>query len=231
MGILDEVIQMRNQGVPDEQIISSLQQQGVSPREITDALGQAQIKNAVAGENQEIPMPSQELPSEDVQGEYDPQYQGAYENTPPQEEVYMQQQYQQPMQGQEYYEQDLYAGGYAQASTGTDNMIEVAEQVFSEKMKKLQKKVDQLDEFRTLAQTKIDSTAERLKRIESSLDKMQITILEKISSYGKGFEQTKKELKMVEDSFAKIAKKVASTRHSTTHHKTTPHKRKTHKRK
>ncbi len=49
MGILDQVTQMRNQGKPDEEIVNNLQQQGISPREINDALSQAEIKNAVSG--------------------------------------------------------------------------------------------------------------------------------------------------------------------------------------
>src|SRR3989344_7907181 len=48
MGALDEVMRLKNQGYSDQQIISGLRQQGVSPREINDALSQAQIKMAVS---------------------------------------------------------------------------------------------------------------------------------------------------------------------------------------
>ena len=49
MGALDQVTQMKSQGMSDQQIIQTLQQQGIPPKDIQDALGQAQIKTAVAG--------------------------------------------------------------------------------------------------------------------------------------------------------------------------------------
>ena len=45
MGVLEQITQMKNQGIPDQEIVSNLQEQGVSPREINDALSQSQIKN------------------------------------------------------------------------------------------------------------------------------------------------------------------------------------------
>ena len=59
MGVLEQVINMQNQGIPEDEIVRNLQEQGVPPREITNALNQAQIKNAVSEEpmqeNMEIP--------------------------------------------------------------------------------------------------------------------------------------------------------------------------------
>ena len=37
MGALDEVTQMKNQGVPENEIINKLQEQGVSPKAINDS--------------------------------------------------------------------------------------------------------------------------------------------------------------------------------------------------
>src|SRR3989304_214793 len=49
MGVLEQVIQMREQGIPDQDIVSQLQEQGIHPRSISDALNQANIKSAVGG--------------------------------------------------------------------------------------------------------------------------------------------------------------------------------------
>jgi hypothetical protein len=179
-------MQMRNQGIPDDQIVGTLQQQGISPGEINDAFSQAQIKNAVAGEYT-------------GQGEYAPQPQETY--APAQQ--YAQQEY----SPQENYgaQQGGYGDQYAQAGgISTDTTIEIAEQVFSEKIKKTEKQLREITEFKSLAQTKIDNFENRLKRIENTIDKLQITILEKIGSYGRDIETTRKEMSMMQDSFGKV---------------------------
>ena len=93
--------------------------------------------------------------------------------------------------------------------TNTDTIIEIAEQVFSEKVRKIQKQLEEMNEFKTLAQTKIEHATERLKRIEATIDKLQIAILEKIGSYGKSLESIKKEMSMMQDSFGKMVPSLA----------------------
>ncbi len=226
MGILDQVMQMKNQGMSDNEISVNLQQQGVSPREINNALNQFQIKNAVSGES-DIPFPGEGQ----IRGDYASSTQEAYEKAPKNAEQYSQPYAQQP---QEFYPQGAY-GGYQNAeaystATSTDTIIELAEQVFSEKIKNIQKQSDQMVEFRTLTQTRLDDLLERIKRMELMIDKLQITILEKISSYGKGFEQTKKEVEMIQDSFGKMVNKIADNSHHAVHHQTPSH-HKTHSKK
>ena len=90
-------------------------------------------------------------------------------------------------------------GGY-----DTDTIIEITEQVFSEKIKKEQKQIESLNEFATLVETRISNYNERIKRIESIIDKLQIAILEKIGSYGKNIESIKNEMGMMQESFEKM---------------------------
>jgi hypothetical protein len=195
MGVLEQITQMKNQGIPDEEIINNLQQQGISPREIDDALNQSRIKNAVSDTGTEDIQPSimenPPTPIQQNQGIYTPQTQEMSEDTYAPQPGYDQ---------QEVYQQENYDG----YSEGTDNMIEIAEQIFSEKIKKLQKQVENINEFKTSAQTEINNTTEKLKRIETIIDKLQIAILEKIGSYGKNLESIKKEMSMMQDSFGKV---------------------------
>jgi len=44
---------------------------------------------------------------------------------------------------------------------------------------------------------------ERLKRIETIIDRLQASILEKIGSYGSNLDSIKKEMSMMQDSFSK----------------------------
>jgi hypothetical protein len=124
------------------------------------------------------------------------------------------QQFNEDMQNQMYggeYNQEQYVSqeGYANSQMGgglydTDTIIEISEQVFSEKIKKEQKQINSLNEFATLIETRITNDHERLKRIESIIDKLQIAILEKIGSYGKNLESIKSEMGMMQESFEKM---------------------------
>lgn len=225
MGVLDQITQMRNEGLPDEDIVQKLQEQGISPKAINDALNQAEIKKAVVGDEEDEfgnpPSPesagvmysqkTQELPK---QGMYNPQ---------PQEEYAAQGGYQ-----QEYYPQEGYNSGYSQGGFDTSTIIEVSEQVFSEKIQKVQKKLDELNESKTISEAKINSMETRLKRIETMIDRLQIAILEKIGDYGKNIEGIKKEMSMMQDSFGKIINKVADTTSHAHHAQHPSHQHKTH---
>ncbi len=208
MGVLEQVSQMKGQGIPESEIISELKEQGASPREINDALSQSQIKNAVynpreemlppgdnSGEPQSAPMP---MPEEQTsEATYVPQTQEVDQETytpSPQEE------YAPP---ENVYQQQDY--GYPPTeSSGTDTMIDVAEQVFTEKIKKIEKQIDNLKDTQNILQTQVEHSTEKLKRIDSIMDSLQIAILEKIGSYGSNLESIKKEMGMIEDSFSKI---------------------------
>jgi len=231
MGILDDVMNMKSRDISDSDIIKNLQEQGISPSEINDALNRAQIKNAVSSEGsagtnsdgmeQSIMGAGEEpdhLPTEGNISDFEltPPTPGGFRgrNTrevsesgeevyEPQEAYYPQQQYSQ----QEYAPQPGYTPSLG--SMDTDTLIEVAEQVFSEKNKPLQKKIEEMTEFRVLAQTRIDYLSERLKKIEAIIDNLQASILEKVGGYGQGIENIKKEMNMMQDSFGKVINNVA----------------------
>ncbi len=75
--ILDQVLQMKQQGLSDNQIIQTLQRAGNNPQQIFDAMSQAEIKGGVQGvPPQEMQMQQQpENPMQMQQQEQMPQYQ------------------------------------------------------------------------------------------------------------------------------------------------------------
>ena len=215
MGTLEQVMQLRGQGMSDEQISSNLQQQGVAPKEITDAINQANVKTAVSGED----------PSQQTQTQQNPAAQAPAGNTgggtaggyTPQTQDYSQEAAQQNYgnqgyadQGQEYYQESGYGTAPA-AGTSPDTMIELANQVFSEKIRKTSKAVNELNEFKTTAQVKLDNLEERMKKIEKIIDTIQIKVLEKVGEFSSELRKTQKEVEMVEDSFSKMHKKKSSS--------------------
>jgi len=209
MAILEQVIRMKGQGISDGEIINELSQRGVSPREISEALRQAQIKSAVSNTDEEEMqpsiMPEEEIPNPNgldnqvyLPRAYEPQ-----EQYPPQQEAYPPQEYQQQQYPQEQYYQPGYEQ-YASAGIDANTVMEVADQVFSDKIRKTQKQVDNITEISTLLQTKMENISDRLKKMETIIDKLQIAILEKVGSYGKNLEGIKKEMSMMQDSFSKM---------------------------
>ena len=199
MAVLEQILNMKKQGIPDEEIINELAQRGISPREINDALKQAQIKNAVSNVG-DVELQPSIMP----EGTYKPmpannqRYQPEQEYAPaPQEETYA------PQEQQQYYAPESRAE-YAPAGIDTDTVMEIADQIFSEKIKKIQKQLDATSEAAIVLQTKTENISERLKKIESIIDKLQIAILEKVGSYGQNLESIKKEMSMMQDSFSKM---------------------------
>lgn len=255
MTTLDQVMDMKSRGISDKEIINGLQEQGITPGEITNAMSQAQIKSAVSEmSDPEIPSskPTSNVPKGmqhsilGPEGEPDrlptegnindadltPPVPGGFTGNPqmpmyltkeisgsnqgeemynPQEVYYQPPQYQQPNYPQQ--DQAAYAAGYGYSPApevmDTDTMIEIAEQVFSEKNKPLQKKIDEISEFKTIAQSNLDYISDRLKKIETIIDKLQASILEKVGSYGYGLESIKKEMGMMQDSFGKMVGNIA----------------------
>ena len=67
------------------------------------------------------------------------------------------------------------------------------------------KNIKDLLEFKKITEAKLIDFNERLKRMEKNFDKMQLSILDKVSEYGKGLDYLRKEVKMVEDSVSKFS--------------------------
>ena len=258
MGVLDQVMNLRSRGASDQEVIRVLQEQGISPAEINDAFSKAQIKSAVSsmeteGMEHSILSPGEEperLPLEGLEGgtlsdiDLTPPVPGMYMPMPrsvtqeigengemyePQETgtYYQQQQY---PQYQEYVPQEGYQYSTTTGILDTDTMIEVSEQVFMEKNKPLQKKIDEMNEFRALAQTRLDHISDRLKKIEAIIDNLQASILEKVGGYGHGLETVRKEMDMMQNSFGKMVNQVAEKseekhyqHHITPHHSHASH--------
>jgi len=202
MGLIETIAQMKNQGMIDSEIAESLRQQGVTPKDIDNALNQSQIKSAVAGEYEPENLEAEEyIPSQ----QYQTQTQEIPENYSPQEQNY-----------QEYYPQQGYESyGSAQPYNPTDSMMDVAEQVFEEKTKKMQKQMDSFEQFKNIAIIQMQNISERLKRLESMSDQLQTAVIEKVGTYGKDISSLKKEVAMVEDSFTKLAKNKIESHHET----------------
>lgn len=203
MEILDTVIQLKQSGMNDDQIASMLQSQGISQRDISDAINQAQIKSAI-GQSEQIQSHEVNIPSPEMQQQY---------QQPTQD--YSQQQYQQqPQQYQDsypnYYQNQATGGDYQgqdyyqQPSYDTETITEIAEQVVAEKFKEFNKKNGDIALFKTSIQDKVDDIDSRLKRIEATIDKLQQAIIQKIGEFGENTNAIKRDVAGLHDVTSKL---------------------------
>ena len=196
MGILDQITQMKREGMEDGDIIRNLQEQGISPRQINDALNQAQIKDAVNDSGMNIPSIESSMPPapmESTQDYYDYGQQAPQEYSD-QAPDYQSQDYNPNYGAQQDYPQQSYS----------DTIIEISEQVFLQKSKNMQKQLDENNEFIKPAKTQLENLNARLKRVEETIDKLQIAILDRVGSYQDTLGSIKKEMSMMQDSFGKL---------------------------
>ena len=112
----------------------------------------------------------------------------------------------QPQQAEQYiYQtpQPQYAEYQPYQSASPETITEIAEQITEEKTAKIKKALSSLEEFKAISLKKIEKIDERLKRIEDIIDKLQISILGKISSYGESIENIRDEMSIMQESFSK----------------------------
>ncbi|MFH0808430.1 MAG: hypothetical protein V1888_02335 [archaeon] len=230
MTTLDRIIEMQRQNISDSEISIQLQNEGISPTEINDSFNQAKIKNAVSPTSI-ISTPEGMQPSmmsmgsmqkqiqtpttapraqEAYQPQQFPQQQDEYYQqtrapvtTPRIQETYQPQQqdeyYQQTpqaYQGQDYYEQ--------QGSLGPETISEIAEQVVTEKLENYKANVGDIVSFKNQIQNKVEDIDDRLKRIESSIDKLQQAIIGKIGEFGESSAMIHKDLDNLHGTVAKL---------------------------
>jgi hypothetical protein len=109
-----------------------------------------------------------------------------------------QQNYQEPQDLDPGYNYD-----YPQPSGGisSDTIAEIAEQIISEKLSGLRNQIENSLDTRTTAETKLSSLSERLERIEKIIDRLQLSILQKIGQYTTSVSDLKKELSETQKTF------------------------------
>ncbi len=224
MALLNDIKKMQAEGKTEQEIIAALRQQGVSAREIVEALSQSKIKEAVAGE-QEIAAPSpygatpqqaQQEPMMPMSGaDVIPQQAQEMQPSPqaaPAEQA-MQYPSPQPAQAQpaqgaypsypEYQQYPQYQP--AQGGISPDTITEISEQVVSEKLSPLRKDIEKVIDLKTTMESKLEYLDERLKRIEKIIDRLNLSIMQKVGDYMTNIDDIKKEIVETQKSFKAMA--------------------------
>jgi hypothetical protein len=246
MAALDRVRTLQQQGQNDSSIAQTLQEEGIPPREINDALAQSRIKNAVSQGNMQprmnqntqqrtmemepsmmdsspnIPTPNdvQPMPQE---GPYAQEYQGQDFYDPNQS-----QEYQEPYPNQGYADQGY---GGEQTYSSNETVTEIASQIINEEMKETKKTLNDLKETKILLAAKVEKIDQRLERIEKIIDSLQTILLRKATEQEQNIGDIKSEMMQMQEGFSKILNPLFDIERSLEKPKRKTTKRKTKKKK
>lgn len=202
MAALERVMQMRTQGLSESQIINTLRQEGISPKEIYDALTQSQIKSELSQApqieyeteemkpsmiQQEQPYPQEESYADSSQTQ---QEQPEYAETVPAQQGEYYPQYQEPIQQQQ--------------TTDIETINEIAEQIVEEKNIELKKQISEIKNFKEEAKEDIERLNKKVEKLENNYNELQIAIIRKIGDYGENIKNIATEMHETQDSFSKM---------------------------
>jgi hypothetical protein len=129
------------------------------------------------------------------------------------EEDYAEEAYAQTGGGYPY---DSYSAGYGQyqpyqEAMSSDVITEISEQVVSERLAVLNDKLEEAIGFKGVAETKLSGLDGRLKRIEQIIDRLQLSLLQKVGDYVNDVKDIKSEISETRKSFKKLALKAGGS--------------------
>ncbi len=203
MSTIDDIKNMRKEGKTEDEIVQALRNQGIPEGKISDSLNQANIKNAIESQDHQEGVIGG-MPSNSSIQEYQ-EMQPSMLSSQEQEEFPVSQQ-PSPQNAYEFYpqsQQQPYQEQYQQyqGQLSSDTITEIADQVLSEKLSSIRKKLDENINLKNVMQTKLDIVDERLKRMEKIIDQLQLSILQKVGDYLANTADLKKELLETQKSF------------------------------
>ena len=173
---VNRVVQMQQQGMSDNDIVTTLKNEGVSPKDISDSLAQAKIKMAVS---QEEPMTADNQAQQYAEQQYVPQEQ----QYAPQEQQYA------------YPEQN---------SMSIETMTEIIDRIIAEKLKDINQKIKAVIDFKNKAEEDIADLKERVKRMESMSDALQRAVIGKIGEFGQSTSMIHQDLENLHGTVSKL---------------------------
>lgn len=203
MSTLEKVMQLKQRGMSEYDIIQALKQEGVSPKEINDSLSQSNIKNALYDSSQEQELEPSIMQQQEEENLIPPSYSPSTQEYQQDEQAYAPEQ-NPPYPGQEQYSQEYYPEYQPQQQVDIETINDIADQISEEKIEKIKKQISPMINFKEDISIEIKRIDERLKRIESIIDSLQIQILKRIGDYAEDIKNISKEMHQTQESFSKL---------------------------
>jgi len=192
---------LKQQNYSKDQIIEELSRQGYSLQQISDAMNQADIKTEVGAppeQNQDLAMQLMEAPSPEQLGQEQQMQQpivdtSQYEYGQPQMQQPTPQMPQQPpIRGME------------------EQIQEVTEAIIDEKWQQLTKNIGDMNLWKEGIQTEVESVKQEILRTEQRIEKLEQTIIGKVTEYQKALTEVNTEMQALGKVFEKILEPLTS---------------------
>ncbi len=183
----DKVLQMRGQGLSNNQIIQGLQREGYMQSQIFDAMNQAEIKMGVTGIQPDY-MQSYEPAN--------PMTMGAQPQMPPPPQN--QTRAQSPSQGMNFQPQTIQTN---QSSIMSEELIEA---LVDEKWNELLRDINKIAEWKDKAEGRISKMEQSFDDIKKNFDTLHKAVIGKIGEYDKHILDVGAEIQAMEKVFQKV---------------------------
>ena len=179
---IDQIATMKQQGMPNDQIIQSLQGQGYSSAQIFDGINQIDAGAPPPGAPPGMPPPAGPPGA--------PPPPGAPMEAPP---------------GAPPGPQDAYGGEEAMMGGESKEQIEeIAEAIIDEKWNDLLKNINKISEWNHKTETRLTKIETDIKNLKENFDSLHKGILGKITEYDQNLVNVGTEIKAMEKVFQKI---------------------------
>ncbi|MEM4397342.1 MAG: hypothetical protein QW757_01805 [Candidatus Woesearchaeota archaeon] len=182
---INEIFQMRQQGLSNNQIIQNLQRSGYTNTQIFDAMNQADTKMAVEGIQPSFQFQDQGLFTQPTNVETQPTMQTNTEFSQPIEPVY-----------QDYNDQ-----GHITSAVKTEELIEA---IIEEKWEELIKEVNKIVEWKNKVETRISEIEIKLETLRESFSDLNRAVIGKVNEYDKHILEIGSDIKAMEKVFSKV---------------------------
>ena len=171
---VDMVLRMRDQGLSNNQIISSLQREGYQTTDIFDAMNQADLKRANGAPTEE---------------------EGVMQN-----QIYPEELIDEP---QQFEQQPSYQEPNNNNDNNITRVEELVEAVIEEKWVDLVKDVNKITEWKSSVESDIISINQEIEDLKLSFNELQKNIVSKIDEYDKNIVKVSTNIKAMENVFQK----------------------------
>lgn len=212
MGTIEDIRRMKQDNMSEYDIIQTLKSRGLSQQEIDMSLAQSQIKDAVSYDPMQqlstraIPVESQHPAALEYNDMQQSPFQAEIQAPSPlPQSEFQENQEQFPQQEFDYSQYSQTAQN--PPSLSFDTISEISEQIVSEKLEKLRSNLEKNIDLKTAVETQLSQLNERILRIEKIIDRLQLSVLQKVGDYVNSVSDLKKEVIETQKSFKAISHK------------------------
>lgn len=189
---VNEIMTMRQQGFPDNQIIDQLQSMGYNPSQVNDAMNQVNMsqQGSMPPGNMMPPQPEPQMPGNPLGPDPYPQQpdisqgQGLPQDVPP--------------------PQFPQVNDISKGVTDKERITELAEAIIDEKWDEIVRDINKVIEWKESTEARINKIEQGIADLKESMESLNRSVVAKISDYDKGLNNVGVEIKAMEKVFQKI---------------------------